>query len=175
MAALARSLQLAAALGVGVVDAVAAEDEAAGGEIGAGHHLENLRQRRIGMLDQVDGGVDDFREVVRRNVGRHADGDAGRSVDQQVGNARGQDFGLDFAIVVVGLEVDGFLVEVFEQRGGDARKAGFGVPVGRGRVAIHRAEVALAFDQRVAQGERLGQAHQGVVDGQVAVRDGTCP
>ena len=66
------------------------------------------------------------------------------------GNARGQNFGLRFALVVVGLEIDGFLVDVFEQRGGDARKARFGVPHGRGRIAIDGAEVALAIDQRIA-------------------------
>ena len=172
---LGAQFQLAAALGVCVVDAVATEDVAAGREIGAGHHLEDLRERRVGMLDQLDGGTDDFRQVVRRKVGRHADGDAGRSINQQVGNARGKDFGFNFAIVVIRFEIDGLKVEVFEQRGGDARKAGFGVPVGRGRVAIHRSEVPLALDQRVAQGEGLGEPDEGVVDSQVAVRDGTCP
>ena len=93
------------------------------------------------------------RQVVRRDVGRHADRDAGRAIDQQIGNAGGKDFGLEFAFVVVGAEIDGFLVDVFEQRGGDAREPGFGVPHGRGRIAIDRAEVALAIDQRIAHGE----------------------
>ncbi len=48
--------------------------------------------------------------------------------------------------------------------------AHFGVSHGRGVVAVHRTEVALAVDQQVAQRERLGHTHDGVVDRSVAVR-----
>ena len=37
--------------------------------------------------------VDDLAEIVRRDVGRHADGDAAGAVDQQVREARRQDRG----------------------------------------------------------------------------------
>ncbi len=106
---------------------------------------------------------------MRRNVGRHADGDAARSVDDEVGNARGQHGGLERGLVVVGREVDGLHVDVGEQLAGDAHHAALGVTHGRGRIAIDGAEVALAVDQGIAQGEGLRQAHQGVVDGGVAV------
>ena len=52
---------------------------------------------------------------------------------------------------------------------GDAGHARFGVAHGRGRVAVDAAEVALAVDQRVAQSEVLGHAHERVVDRRVAV------
>ena len=45
---------------------------------------------RCGVCDQRDQRIDDLAEVVRRDVGRHADGDAGRAVDQQVRDARRQ-------------------------------------------------------------------------------------
>ena len=107
---------------------------------------------------------------MRRDVGRHADRDAGRAVDQQIRDARGKDFRLEFAFVVIGAEIDGFFVDVFEQRGGDARKPGFGVPHGRGRIAIDGTEVSLAIDQRIAHGEILRHADQRIVDRGVAVR-----
>ena len=44
-----------------------------------------------------------------------------------------------------------------------------GVPHRRGRVAVDRAEVALAVDQRVAHVEVLRQPHERVVDRRVAV------
>ena len=44
-----------------------------------------------------------------------------------------------------------------------------GVPHRRGRIAVDRAEVALAVDQRVAHVEVLRHAHQRVVDRRVAV------
>ena len=72
--------------------------------------------------------------------------------------------------VVVLDEVDGLLVDVGQQLGGDRRHARLGVAHGRRRVAVDRAEVALAVDQRVAQREVLRQAHQRVVQRDVAVR-----
>ena len=164
------NLELSAAGGVGLLETLAAQNEASGGEIRPLHEFQQLGQGGLGMLDLVDDRVDDLGKIMRRDVGGHSHGDTGGAVHQQVGDARGQNFGLGFAVVVVGFEVDGFLVQVFEQGDGDFGEAGLGVPVGGGRVAIHGAEVALAFHQRVAHGERLRQTHQGVIDGQVAVR-----
>ena len=46
------------------------------------------------------------------------------------------------------------------------RQAGFGVPHGRGRIAVDRAEISLAVDQRVAHVEILRDAHErGINDG----------
>jgi hypothetical protein len=57
--------------------------------------------RRI--VDQRHAGVDDLAEVVRRNVGRHADGDAARAIDQQVRELRRQNRRLLLrAVIVVG-------------------------------------------------------------------------
>ncbi len=69
-----------------------------------------------------------------------------------------------------GLEVDGLLVDVGEQLGRDAGQAAFGVSIRGRRVAVDRAEVALAVDERVAHREVLRHADQRVVDGGVAVR-----
>ncbi len=123
----------------------------------------------LGFVEDGDGGVDDFGEVVRRDVGGHADGDAGAAVDDEVGDARGQDGGLDGGLVVVGGEVDGVGVDVGEHLAGDAGEARLGVTHGGGWVAVDGAEVALAVDHGVAEGEGLREADHGVVDGGVAV------
>ena len=52
----------------------------------------------------------------------------------------------------------------------DLGEPAFGVAFGRRRIAVDGAEVALAVDQRQAQGEILRHAHQRVVDRKVAVR-----
>ena len=114
--------------------------------------------------------VGDLAQVVRRDVGGHADRDAGRAVDQQVGVARRQHGRLLRATVVVGLEVDGVLLDVADHLERQRRHPALGVPHrGRGVVA-RRAEVALAVDQRRAHHPRLGEPDQGVVDRAVAVR-----
>ena len=40
------------------------------------HVLQDLNQARLGIFHHLDGGIDDLSEIVRRNVGRHADRDA---------------------------------------------------------------------------------------------------
>ena len=115
-------------------------------------------------------GVDQFAEIVRRNIGRHADGDAAGAVDQKIGKARRQHHRLVLVAVVVGLEVDGVLVDVVEQRHRRLVEPAFGIAHGRRRIAVDRAEVALPVDQLQAHGEILRHAHQRVVDRLVAVR-----
>jgi hypothetical protein len=83
--------------------------------------------------------------------------------------ARGQHDRLVDGVVEVRLEVDRVAIEVGEQLGGDRGEARLGVAHLRRRVAVDRAEVALPGDKRVAQRERLREAHQRVVDGGVAV------
>ena len=162
-------LELPAAPAVSVDDPLPPQYEAARGEVRPRNHFQNLRERRGGALDQVNRRVDDFGEVVRGDVGRHAHGDARGAVHQQVGDARGQDLGLRFAVVVVRPEVHRLFVYVLQQRGGDAREPGLGVAHGRRRVAVDRPEVSLPFHQRIAHAERLRHAHQGIVDRGIAV------
>ena len=73
------------------------------------------------LREQRDGGVEDLGEVVRRDVGGHADGDAGAAVDDEVGDARGQNGRFARRFVVVGNEVDGVGVDVCQHF---AREAG---------------------------------------------------
>ena len=162
-----------------LADAAGAVDEAGRGEVGpldaeparcVGSSSISSAHGQRGVVDQPQRGVDDLAQVVRRDVGGHADRDAARAVDQQVREARGQDQRLALAVVEVGAEVDRVLVDVGEQLARQPVHAHLGVTHGRRRVAVDRAEVALAVDQRVAHGKVLRHAHQRVVDRLVAVR-----
>ena len=59
--------------------------------------------------------VDDLAQVVRGHVRRHADGDAGAAVDQQVRKGGGENHRLSQALVVIGDEVDRVLVHVLHE------------------------------------------------------------
>ena len=146
------------------------DDHPAGGEVGALHMGHQVGRRAVRLFEQKQTGVDQLAGVVRRDRGRHADGDAGGAVGQQVGIAGGQDDGLGVLAVVGRLEVDGVLVDALQQERGGFRQAGLGVAHGGGVIAVDVAEVALAVDQRIALGEVLGHADQRVVDRLVAVR-----
>ena len=123
-----------------------------------------------GLSISVDDRVDDLAEVVRRDVRRHADGDAGAAVDEQVREARRQDERLALRLVVVRAEVDRVGVELAQHLLGELREPRLGVAHRGRRVVVDRAEVALAVDERVAQRERLRHPDERVVDRRVAVR-----
>ncbi len=165
----------AAAELVGGMDAHAADDAAAGREIRARHQLHQLVGGDRGVVDEGDAGVDHLAEIVRRDVGRHADGDAGAAIDQDVGKARRQHPRLLARAVVIRLEVDGVLVDVAEQRVGGAGEARFGVAHRRRRVAVHRAEIALAVDQPHPHGEILRHAHHARRRSRRCHEDGIAP
>ena len=94
----------------------------------------------------------------------------GEPFASRFGNARRQHDRLLHGAVEVRHEVDRLAVDVAEHLLGERGEARLGVAVGGGGVAVDRAEVALAVDQRVAHGEVLGHAHHRVVDRAVAVR-----
>ena len=72
---------------VGIEDAGPAHDEPAGREVGAVDELHQVVGRGLGVVEQVEHGVDRLAQVVGRDVGGHAHGDALAAVDQQVGEA----------------------------------------------------------------------------------------
>ena len=162
-------IDAAAAGGIGLDDAAGAVDEARGGKIRARHVLHQATDGDVRVVDEGDAGIDGLGQAVGRNVGGHAHSDAGRTVDQEVRQARRQHGRFVFRFVVVGHEIDGFLVDIGEHFVGDARHAHFGVTHGRRGVAIHRTEVALPVHQHVSHGKRLRHADDGVVDGSIAV------
>jgi len=163
-------LQTAAARAERVENSRPAENVTAGRKIGSFDNFADLFQRSPRLADQQDTGVDDFRQVMRRNIGRHADGNSRRTIHQEIRNARGKNFRLPLAFVVVGTEIDGLLVDVLKQGRRDLRKPRFGVPHRRGWIAIHGTKIALPVDQRIAHAERLRHADEGVIHGRVAVR-----
>ena len=162
-------LDVAPAGGVGLPDAGAAHDDALGGKIRALDVFHQVAEGGLRVLKDMDAGADDLTEVMGRDVGGHAYGDAHGTVYQKIGETAGQDAGLLAGFVKVGVPVYRVLIDVPEHLVGQLAQTGLGIAVGRGGVAVHRAEVAVAVYQQVAGGKILGQADQCVVDRLVAV------
>ena len=115
-------------------------------------------------------GVAQLRDVVRRNGGRHADGDALRAIGQQIGKCAGQHHRLGLGAVVGRTEIDGVFVDALEQALRHIGEPRLGVTHRRRVIAVDIAEVALPVDQRIARCKVLGEPHQSVVDRLIAVR-----
>ena len=158
-----------AAGAIGLDDTGAAVDDGGGGEVGARDVLHQLVDGQLRIAHQGQAAADHLGQVVGRDVGGHAHGDARRAVDQQVGHPGGQHMGDFLGAVVVVDEIHRLLVEVGQQGVGDLAHAYFGIPHGRGGVAVDGAEVALAVHQHVAHGKRLRHTHDGIVHRRVAV------
>ena len=124
-----------------------AADRAAGREIRPLHVLHQLLERDVRIVDLRADAVDDFAEVVRRHVRRHADGDAGAAVDEQIRKRGGKNGRLGPRLVVVRDEIDRVLVHVGHERRAEMRHARLGVTHRRRRIAFDRTEIALAIDQ----------------------------
>ncbi len=142
---------LAAAGAVAVFHAIDAVDDAGRWEIGRRNDLHQLVDGGFRVAQHVQAGIHHFIEVVGRDVGGHAHRNTGRAIDQQIGQLAGQYQWFFFAAVVIGAEINRFLVNIAEHLVRDFRQADFGVPHGGGTVAIHRTEVALAVHQHMAQ------------------------
>ena len=111
-----------------------------------------------------------FGEVVRRDVGRKADGYAARAVDEQIGKAPGQHVRFFERVVEVAAPAHGVLVQIAQQLERERREPGLGVSHRRGAVAVYRAEVALTVHERRVHVEGLRQSDERAVHRAVAVR-----
>ncbi len=150
-------------------DAFTAGNVPGSGKIRPRHQLHDFLERRFRLLDQQHCGVNDFAQVVRRDVRRHAHGDAARAIHQQIRDPRGQYDRLFARLIEVGNEVHRLFFEIGENFFADFRQARFGVPHRRGRIAVDGAVVSLPVDQRVAHVERLRQTHERRVNDGLAV------
>ena len=146
------------------------DDLPAAREVRAGNPVHQRRVADLRIADHRDRRARDFAQVVRRNFRRKPDRDARRAVQQQERQARGQQLRLFERAVVVRHEIDGALVDFVEQQFRDRREARFGVAHRRCAVAVARAEIALAVDQRIAHREVLRETHERVIRRLVAVR-----
>ncbi len=122
------------------------------------------------MVDQVQCRVAKLGRVVRRDRCRHADGDAGGAVGQDIREGAGQNDRFLVFLVVGRAEIDRVLGDAFEKRGRDLGHARFGVAHGSGVIAVDVAEIPLPVDERVAHREILGETDQRIIDRLVAMR-----
>ncbi len=81
-------------------------DFGAAGEVRPLDVFADVAQCRVGIFQQMDACCDHFAQIVRRNIGGHAHGDAGAAIEQHVGHARREQHRLVEGSVEVGCPID---------------------------------------------------------------------
>ena len=147
-----------------ILDTAFSTDLASDREIGAFDVLHQAGEVDFRIVNHRANTVDHLAEVVRGEVCRHADGDAGAAVDKEVRKSGGHYGRLWESAVVVRDELDRVLVEIFHHRHAERVEPRLGV-THRGRgIAFHRSEVSLAIDDQLTHRPRLTHVHEGGVD-----------
>ena len=160
----------AAAAQVGLADPAAQEHFAPGGEVGSGHQFQQFFVAEIGFADQGNQGIHHFAQVVGRDAGGHAHGNAGAAIQDQEWQLGGQHRGLLLGAIEVRGEIDRVAADFIQHPlVGDGGEPRFRVTHGCRWIVVDRAEVAVAIEQGMAAGKGLHQTHQGVVNGLIAV------
>ncbi len=154
---------------VGGNDPFPSVDESRRGKIGTFDKAHHFVDRDLRIPDQGNGPADQLAQVVGRDIRGHTHGDAGRSVQEERGNARGQHRGLLHGRVIIRDEIDGIFFQVGKQLLGKLRHSDLRITHGGWRISINAAEIPLSVDQRIAHGKVLGHPHEGIVGGRVPV------
>ena len=87
------------------------DDVSAAGKIGRGDVCHQICRAQIRIFQQGDGGLGDFGQVVGRDFGGHAHGNAAGAVEQHHGQACGQQHGFFLRAVIIGHEIDCALLD----------------------------------------------------------------
>ena len=107
---------------------------------------------------------------MRRDIGCHANRNAARAIDQQIGEGRRQHARFIHAFIVIRLEIHRVFVNTGQQRTRSRRQARFGVAHRRRRITINRTKIPLPINQRQAHGKGLRHAHQRIINRSIAMR-----
>ncbi len=155
---------------VAVAHAGHAVDNPGSREVRRRDDFNQIVDRAIGIAQYVQGAIDDFSDIVRRDIGRHTDRDAGRTIDQQVRDTGRQYRRLSFLAIVVRYKIDRIFFDIGQNFARDLVQAALGVTHRRSVVAVDRTKVTLSIHQRITHRKVLRHANQGVVNRLVAVR-----
>ncbi len=155
---------------VGLTNTGPPADLRPGGEVRARDVSHQLFYGDVGVRDKGAQAGAHLSKVVRRHARRHANGDPRRPIAKQVRESGREHAGFVKTVVEGLLMVDRLLVDIGHQLNGPLGHPRLGIPHGSRRIAVDRAKVALAVNERVAGVEGLGHAHERGVDGAVSMR-----
>ena len=106
------------------------------------HEFVNLS---FGVVNHIDHRIDDFCQIVRRNVRRISSRNPCRPIHQKIGKSSRQYGWFFLRIVKVPSKRHGALFNVLEQVARNLRQTSFGIPHSGWRIAVHRTVISVHF------------------------------
>ena len=151
-------------------DAFTAKDLPSGGEVRAGDQSDQFLFSDVRVGNQGQQSIDQFIEVVGRNIGRHPHSDPGGAVEQKLWNPCRQNGWLLLRAIKIVCEINRLRLDILQQAVRRERlQTRFGVPHSGRRIVVHRTEIAVPINQRHRHREVLGHTDQGVVNRCISV------
>ena len=165
---------LSAACPVSLLDASLSHDGGSRRKVGTLYDLHDLFDGCVSVfidliINDLHHSGDDLPQIVRRDVGGHADGDAGGSVDQKIGVTRWKYCGFLLCLVKVGNKIHGIFADIRQQFHGDSAQPCLCISHGRSSVSVYGAEITVSVNQRITGGPLLSHIYQCSVDGTVSM------
>jgi hypothetical protein len=124
---------------------------------------------RILMSEDIGECVDDFCEIVGRDIGRHTDGDTHDSVQEEIRDTGWEDTRLSRTRIIVGSPVDSIFLYIGEHELSELVHLHFSITHRCSTITIHRTEVSLTIDERITQRKILCHTNHRFIDRRVTM------
>ena len=122
------------------------------------------------MLHKIDRTVNDFTEVVRRNIGRHTYRNAHGAVNEKVRETGRKNHGFLLAVIEVRSEINDVFLNIRHHFVSELGKSRLRITVSSRAVTVHVTEVTVTVNQRISHVKGLCKTNHRVVYGSVSVR-----
>ena len=119
-------------------------------KVGAFYELKEVLSRRIFIAREMHRRVNDFTQIVRREISSHSDSNSKRTVQEQVWHSCRQNCGLRLRTVIVRSRIYSFFIYISKHFTCDSRHLCLGVSGSSRIISVNRSEVSLACDQWVS-------------------------
>jgi len=112
-------------------------DNPTGGEIRPRDNLHHIFKGNLRVADICHTGINDFSRVMRRNIGRHPNGNAARAIDQKIGVFSRQNRWFFLGFIIIGDEINSIAINIPQQGFSNLGQTRFCVTHGGWRVTIN--------------------------------------
>ncbi len=133
------------------------------------HQIFDRHRGCISMFQEEINRIDDFSEIMRRDIRCHTDGDTDGTHEQKIWNTSGENRRLSFRCIIVWSKINSFFFDISEHLIGDFTHTSLSITHGRCAISIDGSKVSLTIDQRVSESPRLSETYHCLIHRAITV------